>query len=99
MDRVFLSLECPGYHGTEKLGDRAISAAIAAVCGLLLGLLLGRVAVVLFGQSCGLVWISVISAAAFGFFAPAQSREIWTAVWTGILGFFYKLLDTRRFYR
>lgn len=85
-------------HGTVKPGDRVISGAIASVFGLLLGLLLGRLAVVLFGQSFGLVWISTFSAAAFGFVAAAQSREIWTAVWTGILGFFYKLLDTRRFY-
>jgi len=83
----------------ESLGDRVISTGIAAVCGYLLGRMLGHFATMFFEQNFGLVWLSTIGFSVFGFVAPKRSRELWTRIWTAILGFLYKLLDTRRFYR
>ena len=72
---------------------------IAAVCGFLLGKILGHFAVMIFDRSFGLVWLSTIGFSVFGFAAPAESRTLWTRIWSFILEFLYKLIDTRRFYR
>jgi hypothetical protein len=84
---------------STKFVDRLISLAIAAICGYLLGRVLGHFAVIFFGQSFGIVWLSTVGFSIFGFVAPARSRALWTRVWTFVLELIYKLIDTRRFYR
>ena len=84
---------------TAKLGDRIIAAAIAAACGYFFGGMLGYLAIRVFEQTFGLVWISTIGFAIFGFFAPTKSRDLWSWIWTKVLHFLRKLMDTRRFYR
>jgi len=83
----------------KSIVDQLISLGIAAVCGFLLGKILGHFSVMIFERSFGLVWISTIGFSVFGFAAPAESRALWTRVWSFILEFAYKLIDTRRFYR
>jgi len=85
--------------GGEEWGDRLIALLIAAVCGFFFGFILGRISLALFGSGFGLVWILTILSATFGLLAPTRSRDLWTAIWTGTLGFFFRLFDTRRFYR
>ena len=79
--------------------DRLISLGIAAVCGYVLGRLLGHFATLIFEQSFGLVWFSTAGFSVPGFAAPGASRKLWTRIWTFILEFLYKLIDTRRFCR
>lgn len=88
-----------GHQGNEGFGDRAIAAAIAALCGFLLGVLGAKLSLMIFGQSFGLAWFLTVGSAVFGFIAPGLSRDLWSTVWTAILRFFSGLLDTRRFYR
>jgi hypothetical protein len=82
-----------------KLLDRLISLGIAGICGYFLGRVLAHFSVIFFDRSFGIVWLSTIGFSVFGFLWPEKSPTLWTRIWTFILEFLYKLIDTRRFYR
>lgn len=77
--------------------DRLISLGIAGVCGFVFGRILAHFAAIIFDQSFGLVWFSIVSFSVLGFAAPGASRRLWTKIWTFVLEFLYKLIDTRSF--